>query len=107
MERRPSIRIEGAGAMPEENTEAQQRIEEIRERIDEIDCKLVQLLNERAAMSLEIRNLKPQVHWGLYDPKREEEIFENLARCNEGPLYAENLREIYASILHVMKELRG
>jgi len=93
--------------MPEESTEAQQRIGEIRERIDEIDCQLVKLLNERAECSLEIRGLKPQVHWGLYDPKREEEIFANLAKCNEGPLYGDNLREIYTSILHVMKELRG
>jgi chorismate mutase len=67
----------------------------------------VRLLNERAAESLAIRALKPQVHWGLYDPKREEEIFANLAQCNDGPLFAENLREIYEAILHVMKEMRG
>lgn len=92
--------------MPGENTAAQDRIGEVRSRIDEIDCQLVRLLNERAQCSLEIRKLKPQVHWGLYDPKREEEIFANLARCNEGPLYDDNLREIYEAILHVMKELR-
>ena len=93
--------------MPDENTDAQRQITEIRERIDAIDCQLVKLLNERASCSLEIRGLKPQVHWGLYDPKREEEIFSNLASCNEGPLYDENLREIFEAILHVMKELRG
>lgn len=93
--------------MPDQNTEAQQGIAEARARIDEIDCQLVKLLNERAQQSLVIRSLKPQVHWGLYDPKREEEIFANLAKCNDGPLYADNLREIYEAILHVMKELRG
>ncbi|MCE5203038.1 MAG: chorismate mutase [Coriobacteriales bacterium] len=77
-----------------------------RARIDEIDCELVRLLNERATESLAIRKLKPQVHWGLYDPKREEEIFAHLAKCNQGPLYAENLREIFETVLHVMKELR-
>ncbi len=87
--------------------DAQARIAELRSRIDEIDCQLVQLLNERARAALAIRELKPQVHWGLYDPKREEEIFANLAQCNDGPLYAENLREIYEAILHVMKEMRG
>ena len=89
-----------------ENPDAQAQIAEHRQHIDEIDCQLVRLLNERAKESLAIRGLKPQVHWGLYDPKREEEIFANLARCNQGPLYAENLREIYEAILHVMKELR-
>ncbi|MHB1136425.1 MAG: chorismate mutase [Coriobacteriia bacterium] len=86
---------------------AQEEIAQHRARIDEIDCELVRLLNERAAESLAIRALKPQVHWGLYDPKREEEIFANLTRCNQGPLYGENLREIYEAILHVMKEMRG
>lgn len=57
-------------------------IEKLRARIDEIDCELVALLNERAQLALSIRGLKPQVHWGLYDPKREEEIFANLAKCN-------------------------
>ena len=36
---------------------------------------LVALLNERAGYSLDIRALKPSAHMGLYDPKREEEIF--------------------------------
>ncbi|MBN1192651.1 MAG: chorismate mutase [Coriobacteriia bacterium] len=90
-----------------EDTQAQEQIAVHRARIDEIDCRIVQLLNERAEQSLAIRELKPQVHWGLYDPKREEEIFANLTSCNKGPLFGENLREIYEAILHVMKELRG
>jgi len=85
--------------------EAQARIEELREGIDQLDCKIVQLLNDRAKLALDIRELKPQVNWGLYDPKREEQIFTNLSQCNDGPLYADNLREIYETILHVMKEL--
>ena len=88
------------------SAEAQNQIAELRQRIDDVDARIVELLNERARMSLEIRHLKPQVHRGLYDPKREEEIFANLAKHNEGPLYAENLREIYEAILHVMKEMR-
>jgi chorismate mutase len=86
---------------------AQEEIAAHRGRIDEIDCEIVRLLNERAAESLAIRALKPQVHWGLYDPKREEEIFAHLAACNHGPLFAEDLREIYETILQVMKEMRG
>lgn len=90
-----------------QSLDAQDEIAARRSRIDEVDRELVRLLNERATESLAIRGLKPQVHRGLYDPKREEEIFENLARWNEGPLFGENLREIYEAILHVMKEMRG
>ena len=61
--------------MADQNLDAQASIAEIRARIDQIDCQLVALLNERAQCSLDIRALKPSAKWGLYDPKREEEIF--------------------------------
>ena len=85
--------------------DARTRIDALRDEIDAIDCRVVDLLNERAKLALDIRALKPQANLGLYDPKREEEIFARLASCNTGPLYADNLREIYGAILHVMKEL--
>jgi len=91
--------------MTERSEDVQAQIDELREGIDEIDCRVVELLNERAVKALEIRELKPKVQLGLYDPKREEQIFGSLAKCNKGPLYADNLREIYEAILHVMKEL--
>lgn len=80
-------------------------IEKHREQIDAIDQEIVKLLNKRAGHSLAIRGLKPEARMGLYDPKREEEIFTRLASLNEGPLYNENLREIYSAILKVMKEI--
>jgi chorismate mutase len=91
--------------MAEQADEVQGRIAELRKLIDEKDCELVRLLNERASLALSIRELKPQVRWALYDPKREEEIFENLSACNAGPLYDDNLREIFDTILRVMKEM--
>jgi len=85
--------------------QARAKIDGLRGEIDCIDCKIVDLLNERATLALDIRALKPQANLGLYDPKREEEIFAKLSACNPGPLYGDNLREIYAAVLHVMKEL--
>lgn len=89
--------------MSEENN-ALDQIQEHRTEIDVIDKQVVQLLNERARHSLAIRGLKPDARMGLYDPKREEEIFEKVYGYNEGPLYNDNLREIYQGILKVMKE---
>ena len=51
--------------------------------------------------------LKPQAQMGLYDPKREEEIFTRLEALNDGPMYNDDIREIYATILKVMKEIRA
>ena len=81
------------------------KIEELRGRIDELDRDLVVKLNRRAELALAIRDLKPQVNKPLYDPKREQEIFESLREANEGPLFDDNLREIWDVLLHVMKEL--
>ncbi len=89
--------------MPEEN-DTLAEIQKHREQIDDIDRDIVALLNKRAGHSLVIRGLKPDAHMGLYDPKREEEIFAHVNSYNEGPLYNENLREIYEAILKVMKE---
>lgn len=89
--------------MPEENKSLAE-IEAHRAKIDEIDQQIVALLNKRAGHSLVIRGLKPGARMGLYDPKREEGIFARVNSYNEGPLYNENLREIYEAILKVMKE---
>ncbi len=85
--------------------EAYLSIQQHRNCIDEIDAQLVDLLNRRAMESLAIRAMKPDAHMGLYDPKREEEIFQRVDGLNKGPLYNDNLREIYASILKVSKEM--
>lgn len=79
-------------------------IEAQRAQIDELDQQIVSLLNERALHSLKIRDLKPGANMGLYDPRREEEILQKISSFNEGPLYTEHLREIYMTILKVMKE---
>lgn len=84
---------------------AQMEIAEHRKAIDDYDVQIVKLLNERAEHSLAIRALKPIVNMGLYDPAREEQIFQRLEGFNQGPMQNENLREIYASILKVMKEI--
>ena len=85
--------------MPEDNA-AFAEIQKHRAEIDAIDRELVALLNKRAGHSLVIRGLK----MGLFDAKREEEIFTKIDEYNDGPLYNDYLHEIYATILKVMKE---
>lgn len=90
-----------------EEQDAAIEIEKHRAVIDSLDEQLIALLNKRATESLAIRALKPQAQMGLYDPKREEEIFVRLEELNEGPMYNDDVREIYATILKVMKEIRA
>lgn len=85
--------------------EIRNRIEELRGEIDSIDGQVLGLLNERAELSLAIRRLKSQVGMSLYIPQREASIIEALQAANEGPLYNENIAEIYTTILEVMRKL--
>jgi chorismate mutase len=51
-----------------------------RRRIDEIDKKLVELLNERSHCALKIGKLKHEAKIPLYQPDRENEVLANAER---------------------------
>lgn len=70
-----------------------------REEINRIDKAIVENLNERAKIVLEIKRLKKKNNLPLYDAKREEELLNNIAQYNKGPLYNDNIIQIFESIL--------
>jgi chorismate mutase len=74
-------------------------IREWRDRIDEIDRKLVELLNRRAACVLEIGRLKRALRMPVYEPAREEEIFANISEANQGPLPGPALRRVFERVI--------
>lgn len=85
--------------------EAEEKIDNLRKQIDQVDETIVKSLNERAKLVLSIKSLKSRQGVPIYDPRREEEIFEHLTRTNQGPLYDDDVKEIYEKILQVMKAL--
>ena len=70
-----------------------------RRRIDEIDCKLVKLLNERSKCALEIGRLKQQAKLPLYQPDREKEVLQNAEQNNTGPLTDAAIRRLFERII--------
>jgi chorismate mutase len=70
-----------------------------RRRIDEIDRKLVELLNERSRCALEIGKIKQAEHLPLYQPDREREVLENAERANSGPLSDAAIRRLFERII--------
>ena len=66
-----------------------------RRRIDELDRKLVELLNERSKCALEIGKLKQAGNLPLYQPDREKEVLENAERNNLGPLSDAAIRRLF------------
>ena len=87
-----------------EREEALSMIQQHRDAIDELDMQIVALLNEREGHSMAIRDLKPAAGMELFDPGREDAILEKICAQNQGPIVNEKLREIYATLLKVMKE---
>ena len=70
-----------------------------RRRIDEIDKKLVELLNERSRCALEIGKLKQAASIPLYQPDRENEVLANAERSNPGPLTDAAIRRLFERII--------
>jgi chorismate mutase/prephenate dehydratase len=75
------------------------KLKKYRAEIDKIDKGLVDLLNKRAEMVLEIKKLKEKHNLPLYDAKREETLMNNIVNYNKGPLYNDNIIQIFESIL--------
>ena len=76
-----------------------------RQRIDALNAKLVDLLNERARCALEIASYKKQHILPVHDPKRENEVLEKVAKHNGGPLTDEALQGIFRCIMAEHRKL--
>ena len=70
-----------------------------RKTIDELDYRLVQMLSERAQCAREIGKLKKNSSMPIYEPDRERIVFDNIARCNPGPLSDIQLRQVYERLI--------
>jgi len=74
-------------------------IDDWREKIDEIDQKLVELLNERSRCAIEIGRLKRALNMRVYDPQREREVFRRVREENNGPLDNESLQRLFERVI--------
>ncbi len=76
-----------------------EKIQELRKKINELDDRLIDLLNERAKIVVEVGNIKKTEKLDFHSPSREREILERLAARNKGPFPQDTLRAVYREIL--------
>jgi chorismate mutase-like protein len=81
-------------------------IAEWRKKIDEIDHRLVELLSERARAAHEIGRLKRKARMPIYEPDREQTVFDHVQRVNAGPLPNRDLMRIYERIMDIMRQIQ-
>ncbi len=86
--------------------EAQDRLEELRVLIDDVDRRIVELLNERTRVVENIGRVKREAALPVYEPKREDLVFANVAQCNHGPMPHEALRGIFERIIDEMRKIQ-
>jgi len=88
-----------------------ERLRQIRDRIDVIDADLLRLISERAACAQDVAKIKDQQGHGgsYYRPEREAEILRRIKEQNPGPLDDEEIarlfREIMSACLALEKQL--
>jgi chorismate mutase len=77
-----------------------------RSRIDELDEQIVMLLSERAAAAVAIGQLKAKSSAPIYEPQREQAVFEHVRRVNQGPLTGTQVQDVYERLMDVMRALQ-
>lgn len=70
-----------------------------REEIDRLDAELVQLLNRRASIALDLAELKQNLGLNICDPGRERQVLSQVASSNGGPFDQQSLMRIFQRII--------
>ena len=80
-------------------------IDDLRARIDELDERIVALLNERASCALAIGVAKEKLGLPVYQPAREAEVIRRVCGTNAGPLDDGAITRLFERIIDEARRL--
>ncbi len=90
---------------PEERPVVTTGVDDLRERIDDTDTRLADLVQERAALALEVqRRRDPHVHG--HDVQRERELLERAANGTPGPMTPVELTMVFDAVLRASRSVQ-
>lgn len=75
------------------------KLQKLRQKIDAVDARIIDLLNQRAHITLSIGQHKLKNHASIYAPAREKQVLERLKSLNKGPMTQEAMEAIYREIM--------
>ena len=91
-----------------ERDDAALELARIRDRIDELDKRIVELLNERAVMARDAGRAKALAgRRAIRDPEREREVLLRVAMANGGPMTQADLLSIYRRVVAATRMLEA
>lgn len=83
-----------------ERDDAALELARVRDRIDELDKRIVELLNERAELGRQAGRAKLIAgRRAVHDPEREREVLLRVAMANRGPISQADLLSIYRRVV--------
>jgi chorismate mutase-like protein len=83
-------------------------LDDLRRRIDALDERIVELLNERASCALRIGEIKQQLGLEIYQPERESQVLSHVREhgtATGGPLGGEALTRLFERIIDEARRL--
>ncbi|HEX6923684.1 MAG TPA: bifunctional 3-deoxy-7-phosphoheptulonate synthase/chorismate mutase [Bacillales bacterium] len=82
-------------------------LEKLREQVDEVNDKLIDLINERGRLVQKIGQAKKSQGVNRYDPVRERKMLDYLAERNDGPFETSTVQHLFKEIFKAALELQG
>ncbi|MDD5712617.1 MAG: prephenate dehydratase [Smithellaceae bacterium] len=82
-------------------------LDKLRAELRKTDAELVNLLNERAELSIAVGKLKAKNGWDIYDPSQESRVCDYLKELNGGPLPSKSLQRIFREIISASRSLQA
>jgi chorismate mutase len=77
-----------------------------RDLIDQLDLRMLEILNQRTAVVEEIGRIKQDLRLAIYEPKREDQVFANVTAHNHGPLPHDAVKRIFERIIDEMRTVQ-
>ncbi|GAB1421269.1 bifunctional 3-deoxy-7-phosphoheptulonate synthase/chorismate mutase [Anaerolineales bacterium] len=81
------------------------KLQELRSKIDPINMQILDLLNKRAEIALEIAQVQQKIGSSFYDPQREAEMLTELQKANQGPFSNESIQHLFSQIFRATLSL--
>lgn len=85
---------------------SQDKMDRLRERLDDVNLRLLQALSERARVAQEIGKEKEKQGVPKFDPVREKSMLDRLVAANEGPFGDETIRHLFKQIFQASLKLQ-
>jgi len=86
--------------------EGREALRVYRDRIDELDRRILELLSDRTRIVEEIGRVKHDLDLPIYEPKREQEVFANVTENNPGPLTPDGVKRVFERIIDEMRNVQ-